>query len=62
MLDGRRVYVQVPAYRDSELLVTIQSLIETASHPDQLRIAIAWQYGPDESHVEEQLRRYDRVE
>ena len=52
----RRVYVQIPAYRDRELLRTVQDLTNTAMNADRLRVAIAWQYGQDEAHLEGELR------
>jgi hypothetical protein len=59
---ARHVYVQIPAYRDRELLRTLHDLTGTATHPDRLRIAVAWQYGPDEAHLEGQLRSCGNVE
>ena len=37
------IYVQIPAYRDSELPKTIQSLLNMATHPERIRIAVMWQ-------------------
>lgn len=56
------IYVQIPAYRDKELLPTVQDLTRTAARPDRLRIAIAWQYGDDEAHLEQPLRACGNVE
>jgi Glycosyltransferase (GlcNAc) len=44
-----RIYVQMPAYRDSELEKTLRDLYSKADHPEQLRTAVLWQRGPDES-------------
>lgn len=52
-----RIYVQIPAYRDRELLPTVADLLRTAHHPDQLTVAIAWQYGDDERDLEYPLRQ-----
>jgi hypothetical protein len=57
-----RVFVQIPAYRDRELSATISDLMRTAAAPDRLRIAIAWQYEPEEEKLEAALRRYRNVE
>ena len=57
-----RIYVQIPAYRDPELLRTLQDLTATAADADRLRIAVAWQYGPDELHLESRLRSCGNVE
>src|SRR5437764_15017079 len=58
----QRVFVQIPAYRDSELLVTVQDLIRTAANPARLRIAIAWQYDEAEEHLEDALRQCGNIE
>lgn len=42
------IYVQIAAYRDPELRNTIINLLETAKHPENLQIAIAWQHNPYE--------------
>lgn len=49
MSDNRTIYVQIPAYRDSELIPTIRDLVSSASRPDALRISVCWQHGADES-------------
>jgi UDP-N-acetylglucosamine (GlcNAc):hydroxyproline polypeptide GlcNAc-transferase len=58
----QRVYVQIPAYRDSELLVTVKDLMRTAEEPQRLRVGIAWQYAEEEEKVEASLRRWTNVE
>lgn len=45
---GRRIFVQIPAYRDSELGATVRDLVTKACDPASLRIAILWQRGPDD--------------
>ena len=45
---GGRIFVQIPAYRDSELSATVRDLVKKASDPASLRIAVLWQKGPDE--------------
>jgi hypothetical protein len=57
-----RVFVQIPAYRDSELLATLEDLMRTAERPQRLRVAVAWQYGEGEVGHEVALRRWDNVE
>lgn len=57
-----RIYVQIPAYRDAELVPTLRSLIQTASDPGGLRVAVAWQYGEDERHLEPELLRWPAIE
>lgn len=57
-----RIYVQIPAYRDRELLPTVRDLIRMARKPNRLRIAIAWQHDDDEAHLERPLRQCGHVE
>lgn len=57
-----RIFVQIPAYRDPELLPTLQNLIETAEDPQGLRIAVVWQHGDAEAALEPELRRLPQVE
>ena len=40
----------------------MEDLLGKASHPDRLRVAIAWQYGPGEERLESELRRWSQVE
>jgi Glycosyltransferase (GlcNAc) len=56
-----RIYVQVPAYRDPELVATVDGLVRMAKNPDRLVIAVAWQYGVDEEHVATALERLPQV-
>lgn len=52
-----RIYVQVPAYRDAELVPTLRDLLATAARPERLVVAVAWQHGPDEGDSAGELRR-----
>lgn len=56
------LYVQIPAYRDRELLPTLQDLVRTATEPGRLRVAVAWQFGEEEAHLEDALRACPQVE
>ena len=60
MLD--RIYVQIPAYRDRELLPTLRDLFARASSPERLRVAVAWQYGDEELPLEDELRAWPQLE
>ncbi|MFI8718742.1 GlcNAc-transferase family protein [Stenotrophomonas sp. NPDC077464] len=44
----RRVFVQIPSYRDPQLIPTLIDLIENASAPGAIRVVVCWQHGPDE--------------
>lgn len=41
--------MQVPAYRDRELLPTLRDLLDMAARPERVILAAAWQHGPDEA-------------
>ena len=56
------VFIQMPAYRDAELLATVRDLFATAANPERLRLTIAWQYGDGEDVIEPELRACGRVE
>lgn len=51
MTDQRRIFVQVPSYRDPQLIPTLIDLIENASAPAAIRVVVCWQHGPDEDLV-----------
>jgi glycosyltransferase involved in cell wall biosynthesis len=43
------IFVQIASYRDPELLNTLKGMIENATHPQNLRIGIAWQHSDADS-------------
>jgi Glycosyltransferase (GlcNAc) len=45
MIDGR-IFVQIPAYRDPQLVHTLDSLFTQAYDPEGLRVCICWQRAP----------------
>jgi hypothetical protein len=45
-LDKQRIFIQIPAYRDSELGPTLIDLYAKADRPEALRTAVIWQLGP----------------
>jgi hypothetical protein len=48
-LPGRgKIFVQIPAYRDTELAATLLDLYSKAARPGQLRVSVLWQRGPHE--------------
>lgn len=57
-----RIYIQIPAYRDPELIPTVTDLLAQARHPERLTICIAWQYGPGESAIGQALQRLPCVQ
>lgn len=42
------IFIQIAAYRDPELIPTIQDLLDNADYPENLVIAIAWQHNTDD--------------
>lgn len=43
---SRRIFVQVPSYRDLELEPTLRSLYANAAYPERLRTVVLWQRAP----------------
>jgi hypothetical protein len=41
---GKRVFVQIAAYRDKELLPTLKDMLDKADEPNTLHVCIAWQH------------------
>lgn len=43
------IFVQIAAYRDPQLLPTLDSMFENAKYPENLMVGIAWQHSADDS-------------
>ena len=43
------IFVQIAAYRDPELIPTIENLLQTAKYKSRLVIGIVWQHTPDDT-------------
>src|ERR1035437_2683679 len=43
-----KIFIQIAAYRDPQLITTVQDCIKNAAFPERLRFCICWQYGDDE--------------
>jgi hypothetical protein len=56
-----RIFVQIPAYRDPQLVPTLDSLFEQAAYPDLLRVRVCWQRAPRD-RMPERYRCSPRVE
>jgi Glycosyltransferase (GlcNAc) len=39
-----KIFIQIPSYRDSQLIPTIESLLENATYPERLEIWVCWQH------------------
>ena len=44
MSDNEKIFIQIAAYRDKELLITLKECIKNAKYPDNLVFSIAWQH------------------
>ncbi|RXK85850.1 GlcNAc-transferase family protein [Filimonas effusa] len=53
------IFVQIAAYRDPQLLPTINSMLQNARTPEQLRICICRQYHPDDKFDNVDIFRKD---
>lgn len=42
------IFVQMAAYRDPQLIPTLNNLIDNAKHPENLHIGICWQHGDED--------------
>lgn len=51
MAQDRRIFVQIPAYRDHELGPTLRHLFATAADPQALRVAVLWQRAQDDPFI-----------
>lgn len=45
------VYISIAAYRDPQLVPTIEDCLANARHPERLRFGISWQHGPEEASL-----------
>lgn len=48
MKNARRIFVQIPSYRDPQLIPTILDMCRQAESPYDLRIVVCWQHACDE--------------
>jgi len=53
-----RIFVQIASYRDPQLIPTIQSMIENAKNPKNLRLGIARQFHPEDGF--DNLSEYEK--
>jgi len=43
-MKNKTIFIQIAAYRDPELIPTLDDLLSNAKYPDRLKICIAWQH------------------
>jgi len=61
---NQRIFIQIAAYRDPELIPTIKDMIKRADNPENLRFGICWQYHPDDEYDSDlfELMKDDRFQ
>lgn len=47
-MSDNKIFVQIAAYRDPELLPTLRDMLANAAHPENLKICIAWQHSNED--------------
>lgn len=47
-MSDNKIFVQIAAYRDPELLPTLRDLLANVAHPENLKICIAWQHSNED--------------
>ena len=57
----KKIYVQIPAYRDAELGPTLLDLVEKADDADALRIGVLWQHAEGDT-LPEAVRANPNIE
>ena len=48
-LTGKLIFVQIAAFRDSQLLPTLRDMIDKSEEPDNLKICICWQHHDEDT-------------
>lgn len=59
---AKQIFIQIPAYRDRELLPTLEALFSTAARPDELRVVLCWQFSNDEAWLAGEFKRWPQVQ
>jgi len=58
---NNKIFVQIAAYRDPELLPTIRDMLANAKHPKNLKVCIAWQHSTEDKwDTLDEFKRDDR--
>jgi len=50
---NQKIFIQIAAYRDPELVKTIKSIIDNADNPENLTFGICWQHNQDDDFDKE---------
>ena len=57
-----KIFIQIPSYRDTQLLSTLKDLVNKSSNVSRLKIVVAWQYDKREERLEPLLRQCPNIE
>lgn len=57
---GKKIFVQIASFRDSQLLPTLDDLFDKADEPDNLRVCICWQHSEDDEWDNLDKYQHDR--
>ena len=55
-MDNHRIFIQIAAYRDLELVPTVKDAIAQAAYPERLSFGICWQYADSELYYIDLLK------
>lgn len=48
-MENKKIFIQIAAYRDPELLPTLRDCVSKAKYPENLVFSIAWQHSPEDT-------------
>ena len=57
----KNIFVQIAAYRDPQLILTLKDCIAKAKHPENLTFGVCWQNAPEEVGVEDFLKSVPKL-
>lgn len=57
---NQKIFVQIAAYRDPQLLLTLKDCLKNAMHPENLVFSIAWQHSAEDKWDNLDEYKYDR--
>jgi Glycosyltransferase (GlcNAc) len=61
MSQDKSIFVQIPSYRDPQLLPTLKDMIENSASPSLLRIVVCWQHGAEQDTETFKANGFDLV-
>jgi len=55
------IFVQIAAYRDPQLIPTLESMFSNAKWPERLKVCVAWQHTDEEAYQLTWMRQYPQI-